>query len=134
MTEFKRIADETGGWDDYDWSKPSLAVVAMGECGGFVLWTVGAHVAFDIKETGLGGNAEDLGIEPDDEGIFIWEGKTKSSRDYEGEYDSWLDGEFREPTEAEWASIRRGECPWNPDERIRPEALARIKAAATEPT
>jgi hypothetical protein len=78
--QFTRIADEPGntGWDGYDWSKPSLAVVAMGERGGCVLWTVGAHVEFGMIE-GCGYPwLGDLGIEPDDEGIFVWEGKTKS--------------------------------------------------------
>jgi len=114
FVEIKPVKDGIEGWDGYDWTKPSLAVVAMGEHGGCVLWTVGPHVEFDITETGLGCGLDDLGIEPKDEGIFIWEGKTKSSRSYEGEHDSWLEGEFRSPTEDEWAAIRRGENPWDP--------------------
>lgn len=105
------------GWNIYDWKKPSLAVVATGDDeDGWIMWTVGPHVKFDIDEVGLSRRLGDLGIDKDaPAGISIWEGKIKTSTSYEGEQDSWLEGSFREPTEEEWSMIRQGKCPWNDD-------------------
>lgn len=118
--------DEIGGWNDYDWSKPSLAVIASDGNGyGCVIFTVGAHVEFELKEGGLR-DLGDLGLDDAPRGISIWEGKTESHRDYEGDVDTWLKGTFREPTEQEWASISRGGCPWDWRAWFKPAALVAV--------
>ncbi len=116
--------DVIGGWNDFDYSKPSLAVIASdGDGHGCVLSTVGVHIEFEIKEAGLH-DLGDLGMDDAPRGISIWEGKTESHRDHEGDVDTWLEGAFRQPTEQEWAAIVRGECPWDWRAWVKPAALA----------
>lgn len=60
--DFKRIPRPDGDWNDYDWSKPSRAVVASDGDNGWVIWHVGVHIEFDISE-GVGSRQlEDLGM------------------------------------------------------------------------
>lgn len=110
--------DECTGWGAYDWSKPSLAVVVSNGTKISVPWTVGVHVQFDLVEHGL--YFEDLGLDPPDAGIWIWEGKTVAEQSYEGEHDAYLDGTFRAPTDEEWAAIKRGVCPWDDSLWLKP--------------
>jgi len=89
------------GLEDYDWSKPSKAVIAMSGDGGFgcVLWTVGAHVNSMIREAGVN-DLDLLGLDDAPEGISIWEGDTKTVHTHTpdcNEWDSWLEGSFRAP-------------------------------------
>lgn len=99
--------------DPRNWTKPSLAVIACdGDGNGCVLHTVGPHVTHELDE--IGRALGDIGLDDAPEGISIWEGKIKTSGpDHDGEYDAWLDGTFREPTDDEWAAIRAGRCPWS---------------------
>jgi hypothetical protein len=117
MTDFTPIDEEPR--PEYDWSKPSLAVVACdGNGHGCVLWTAGPHVESLVHEAGVT-NLSDLGLDDAPEGISIWEGTIKTvhhNTPDANEYDSWLEGSFREPTSKEWESIRKNECPWNDDE------------------
>jgi hypothetical protein len=118
MVEFSSIADSGKKcpdmpWGGYDFEKKSRAVIAMGERAGAVLWTVGAHVRMEMEEAGLTA-LEDLGLEPEAEGIWVWEGRWVYTRDsYSLEYDSYPEGTFRAPTDEEWAAIREARCPWD---------------------
>lgn len=47
-------------------------------------------------------------------GIWIWEGRLRSSRDYWDEHDEWLEGDFRKLTRDEWADYCVNDCPWDP--------------------
>jgi hypothetical protein len=110
----------------YDWTIPSKAVIACDGTGqGCVLYTVGAHVAMDLREIGRG--LDDIGLDDAPAGISIWEGKTTA--DYYlglGSYDSepatQLEGAFRTPTDEEWVAIRAGRCPWDEAAWLLPEA------------
>lgn len=94
-------------WGHYDFSKTSLAVVACdGHGNGCILHHVGGHIAFDLSEVGRG--LGDIGLDNAPEGISVWEGRHVGS----GE-DVTLEGDFRDPTDAEAAAIAAGECPWN---------------------
>lgn len=129
---FERLkqAQPVGGtpdpWGRYDWSKPSRAVVACdGHGNGCVLFTVGAHVNYEMRENGIR-SLGDLGLDDAPEGLSIWEGKTKTSGVGE-DIETWLEGEFRGPTPEEDAAIVSGRCPWNEDAWIlRPALEARV--------
>lgn len=109
---------EEDGPPEYDWSKPSLAVVASdGDGRGCVLWTAGPHVQSFLDEIGRG--LDDIGLDDAPDGISVWEGKIKTYHYYEGDYDADLTGKFREPSDEEWQSIQRGECPWNDEDWIK---------------
>jgi len=102
----------------YDRSKSSLAVLAYNDDGkGCVLWTVGAHVRMEMEEGGLW-TLEELGLEPPEPGIWIWEGKYIYSRcgPYGEDCETDPKGEFRQPTDEEWKLIREGCCPWNDED------------------
>ena len=100
---------------DVDWSKPSKAVVVVGEAGGCVLFSAGPHLDSLMHDAGLS-DLSDLGLDDAPDGISIWEGVVKGRR-YETvdgyEYESDTVGSFRAPTDEEWASLRRNECPWD---------------------
>lgn len=99
------------------WAQDSHALIAQGERGAVVIESVGAHLDFEINESGLGPDAEDLGfvVSHDDPAIFIWTGKIKGS----GEYDSYPDGVTRPLTEEELLKFARGE-PVLPTDAIPP--------------
>ncbi len=106
-------------WGNYDFSKPSLAVVASdGQGEGAVLWTVGAHLNLEMEEIGLY-RLDELGLDNAPLGISVWEGKGVWSRgpwEHPQDGDMELVGEFRDPTKLEWAFIKDNECPWNDEE------------------
>lgn len=100
--------------DDYDWSKSSLAVVASTDGTGVVLWTAGPHVSSMIED--IGGGLEEIGLDDAPDGISVWEGGIKTVHINTpdcNEWESWLDGGFRSPTDEEWTAIRKNECPWD---------------------
>lgn len=105
-------------WQDYDFDKPSKAVIARGERDfSSVIWTVGGHVRLDLEETGI--DADDMGLVPPDQGIWIWEGTTIwHSGTWECPQDGEVEfvGKFRKPTEEELRKIGNNECPWNDEE------------------
>lgn len=119
---------EPNPWNGLEWEIPSLAVVACdGNGNGCVLWTVGAHVAFEMWEVGLT-QLGDLGLDDAPLGISVWEGK------YHWQPGGWecpQDGEmypkgtFRPPTDEEWTAIREGRCPWD-EAKWRAKELAEI--------
>lgn len=91
------------------------AVVACNSASqGCVLSFVGKALDHLIFSNGVN-TLNALGLDGSPDGISIWEGEvvtTKMWTDYGWEYDCHLEGEFREPTDEEWAAIRRDECPW----------------------
>lgn len=116
-------------WEGYDFSKPSQAVVAADAKGkGAVLWSVGGHIRMELEEAGLS-DLDDLGLEPPDElgaGVWIWVGTYSwvpgYVEGYEAPGEGYMDckGEFRRPTDDEWAAIKDGRCPWdNEDWKIK---------------
>lgn len=101
--------------DGVRWDLPSKAVVASKDGDGCVLYTAGPHVKSLQEETGTH-RLDDLGLDDAPDGISVWEGKiTGGGYDsFNGDYhDTFLKGEFREPTHYEWQMIREGQCPWN---------------------
>ena len=126
--------DKDYGWEACDWSKPSLAVLAIGTVGeGCVLHTVGAHVACDIDQ--ISSRLDELDFDPAppaDLGIVVWEGVTKGGgKDhYNGDYyDTYLRGKYREPTPEEWEAIKKGKCPWDPTRWYDPAKVKEIDEA-----
>ena len=98
-----------------DWRRPSLAVVANTDVASVVLFTAGPHVRSFIDDV-CSPLLDEHGIDGAPSGISVWEGMIRSAH-YNtpdmNEYDAWLEGTFREPTDAEWLSICQGKCPWN---------------------
>jgi hypothetical protein len=127
MTDFESFQDDKDhpGPDDYDWTKPSKAVVVQGTGGGCVLFTAGPHVASMINEAGVS-DLDNLGLDDAPDGVSIWEGGIKSvhhNTPDANEHEWWLEGAFREPTDEEWESIRKNDCPWDDNEwRAPPKA------------
>jgi hypothetical protein len=118
--------------EDFYPAMPSKAVVAADDDEhGVILWDVGTHVP--ILREGCGRAAEDLGLLPPSAGIWVWEGETRwipggFECPQDGEIEA--DGNFRPPTDEEWAAIRKGECPWDFREWLTPEAAAREAASS----
>jgi hypothetical protein len=91
---------------------PNRAVVAQGETGcGVVLYSTGEGMRCLLEN---GPRLDDVGMDDAPPGIWIWEGGLAGGeRAHEGDYnDVYPVGKFREPTEIEWAAIKRGETPW----------------------
>jgi hypothetical protein len=109
-------------WNDYDWDRESLAVVASDGGGtGCVLWTAGPHVQFEQQETGCV-QLEDLGLDDAPLGISIWAGQylldglSAALCDVPDSCTTHPRGRFRPPTDEEWAAIRAGRCPWRDED------------------
>jgi hypothetical protein len=111
-------------WEGYDFSKPSRAVVAENNGGeGAVLWYAGGNLGMEIREGGMGSHTDDLGLHPPKPGIWIWEGKSiwiPGPWECPQDGSTELHGDWREPTEEEWQSIRGGVCPWNDEDWLLP--------------
>lgn len=114
----------------YDWDKTNLAVVVQSDHDGIVLWYVGGYISNEIES--VGNHLDDLGLDDAPEGISVWEGKYSyhsSSWEYYSEgFDSEPHGKFREPTEEEWKAIKRNECPWDPEDWLKQDALVKEKS------
>jgi hypothetical protein len=99
-------------YEGYDFSKPSRAVVAAGSLQSALLWHVGGWLAAEVEA--VGEHAEDLGLDDRNvPGVWVWEGKY-AALDREG--NTQPEGEWRAPTDDEWAAIRAGLCPWNDED------------------
>ncbi len=129
-------------WGGYDFEKPTLAVIASadgneGSVGeGAVLWSVGPHIRMEEEEVGLH-TLEELGLQPESGGIWIWEGRGvwyDGPYEYPQDGENVLEGTFRRPTDEEWEAIRRSECPWNDDDWLHPQYKDRILAARDAPS
>lgn len=97
-------------WRGYNFERPSFAVIASGEHDsmGCVLWTAGPHVRLYVEEYGF--KFDELGLDPPEQGIWIWEGTIDASSEAAVKP---LKGTWRYPTPAETRSINAGQCPWN---------------------
>jgi len=102
--------DGPEGADGYDWTKPSLAIVACdGKGHGTVLFTAGPHVRSFIEEVGTSALG-DLGLDDAPHGLSVWEGCIiGGGRDEHTK----LSGTFRKLTAQEIVSVTLGQCPWN---------------------
>jgi hypothetical protein len=109
-------------WGGYDFSKQSRAVVAArSKDEGIVLWGVGGHInaAMHPAASSLGPTLDALDLTAPGCGIWIWEGKyvwAPENLEHPDSDDSMPQGEWREPTEEEWQSIRNGVCPWDDED------------------
>lgn len=137
LTDEPAASDKDRQWGpEYDWEKPSRAVIACRDGYGVVLWWVGAHMTYEIKE-GYGSDLSDLGLDNAPEGISVWEGIYVYSRSgYWDEPDACdvdPSGSFREPTDEEWEAIRRGECPWDKADWLDPDYGEPIETRPMKP-
>lgn len=104
---------------NYDFSKPSRLVIAYGGHGdGIIMWAVGGHFAVFYDMNGGSLEVSEYGLDYTvDAGIYVWEGHildTSTDSPINGrDYDCELQGELREPTEAEWDAIKAGNPPWD---------------------
>lgn len=134
LTDDERTAHER---DPRDWRKPNRAVVAFAASkSGLVLWFVGAHLEDAISLIGTR-DVDHLGFELTEgpatvtidrdghpfvdfpEGLCIWEGHTSGGfyNAHTGDCDDCqLKGTCRRPTDNEWAAIREGRNPWDPND------------------
>jgi hypothetical protein len=104
---------------------PEKAMVAFGDAATdvCVLWCTkgvaedmaeGLYNGCDVFEHGMGDNP--------DHGIWVWEGWIQINRfdtDYGADFDVEYNGEWREPTDREWAAARRRQNPFKPQEQRR---------------
>lgn len=104
---------------------PSKVMVAYGEYEkGAVMWAVGHHISMEMDDSGLT-DPEDLGLEPDEPGIWVWEGIYVYVPGYVDGYEApgegYMEpkGTWRLPTDQEWEALRNGECPWDPKEWLK---------------
>lgn len=98
-------------YDCQNGSKDSLALIASDGERAYIINYVGMHLDYWICE----GGANDF-FEGVEAGVWFWKGRIKSSRDYFGEYDEELEGDFRKLTEEEWELLQGGDDLWDADE------------------
>lgn len=101
------------------WTENSVAVVAFGgDFKGVLLYHTGVHIDYFMEESDEATAVENMcNPEPPDVGIWIWTGQMNSDGHtdaFEDSYDSWLEGEFREPTDEEWTDIMNHKDPLPP--------------------
>ncbi len=118
--KFQSLAEEPNDIPWWNYQKNCLAVVSIpdDESQGVVIWYVGGRLSDEIEENGRFLEDLDLYSHEGMTGIMVWEGNYKyiDSADKYDDPTGWVAfGEFREPTEDEWTSIMKNECPW--DER-----------------
>lgn len=103
---------------------PSLAVFVLFAGKAEIIKWFGDDLAYWIETMGMDETAKDLAQTwADGIGaaaaplVCVWKGKIRTSRDYYGEYDAWLEeDEVRRVTEEEWAILTAQEEPWYLDE------------------
>lgn len=116
LEDFEKVSPRVVG--EWDREKKSLAVVASNGSHGAVIWYVGFSISMEVEEAGLD-TLCDLGLDDAPVGISIWEGTyvwSPGPFEHPNDGDMWPSGSFRDPTDDEWQAIRKGECPWNPDD------------------
>ncbi len=100
------------------WEQDCYAVVVNRNGQGCVLhYGGGASLRYEIEEMGC--NAlDDLGLDDAPDGISVWVGRyitvggAARLGDYDDSYETKAVGEFRDPTDEEWAAIRQQKNPW----------------------
>jgi hypothetical protein len=92
-------------------STENRAVVASKWGYGAVLWTnPDSQIEFEVGDREVH-DLSDLGLDHAPDGIHIWEGKFVWHSNNKGEYET-LEGNFRLPTESEWADIKQNKNPF----------------------
>jgi hypothetical protein len=95
----------------------SHALIANGSRSGAVLQYTGPGITCEIEEASLS-DLEDLGLDDAPPGLSIWTGKYIFVPGYVDGHvapgEGWCEprGSFRPLTDAEWASLRKGELFW----------------------
>ena len=112
------------GFGEYDLDKLSVAlVVSIGEYA-IVLEYAGRDITMEITETGLGYEADLLGLIPESDGLWIWEGTyTWHDGPFECPQDGTMEpnGKFRRLTIEEMELIAYGARLWDQSEWKAPE-------------
>lgn len=90
-----------------------LCVVNYGK--PLVLDCIGPAVEYFQQEGFLDDTLEN-DLEPDANGVLIWEGSIECVRYLEGDFDEYLKGTTRSSTKEEWEAHLNGEYPWDPNE------------------
>ena len=110
--------------DDPDPHGLQRAIVAFGcigrgrKSGNATVVYATPHLICDFAEGGIdAGDVWGSATDDPDNGIQVWEGRivyttTPSTPNGPAEFDVDYDGDWREPTEAEWTAIRNGRDPW----------------------
>jgi hypothetical protein len=112
---FKALPEKGPAW------KPGMQSRALigcdGDGNGALLAWIGESLEYEID--GIGKALADLGLDDAPEGLSIWEG-TYVGRRYDTmdgtEYETEVQGTFRDLTDEEWDALKRGDDPWNPDD------------------
>jgi len=100
---------------------PERSVALVAFPGGSVVFARGRLLTEEIRENGY--NAEDVGLlgvrdkwsDGPAAGLWVWEGQAEvvKSETQEGvEYDLEFNGQWRAPSNIEWAKIQRGQNPF----------------------
>lgn len=119
---------------EYNFDKPSRAVVVQGEQGGAIAWTVGGHVRDQIQS--VGSDLEYLGLEAPGPGVWVWEGLgvwTPGSHECPADGDYDLVGKWRLPYRHEWELLLQGRCPWNDEAWMWPGTFTRMVLQLARP-
>lgn len=107
-------------WKGLSFDDPCKAVIANNGRAGCVLWTVGAHIRFEMEECGFS-QLGDLGLDDAPDGISIWEGIyvwQSGGFEYPHDGEMYPAGKFRKPSKEEWDKIIKNECPWSNESSI----------------
>lgn len=108
-------------------AKPSLAIVASDGRRAVILDFVGGALDYWISEGGDKKSFDGVGA-----GVWIWEGTVVGTRDYWGEYDERLEGDFRELTDEEWGLLQDDDVLWDAAEWEACPALQRDRGQETQ--
>jgi hypothetical protein len=97
-------------WD----KRPAKALVACYFGKAELLEHQGGDIDYEIENVGRGDYLFDhsMGLPPED-GIWVWEGYLHTSKDYYGDVDCYLEGEYRKATEEEWQRHLKEEYIWD---------------------
>lgn len=92
----------------------SIALIASNGNHGCVMAHHGSGIEYEIEAIG-DGPLEDFGLDDAPEGLSIWEGylhATGGRSMFEDDYETSLEGEFRDLTDEEWALLKETGVPW----------------------
>jgi hypothetical protein len=109
VESIKPIREYEPPWD----KRPAKALVACYFGKAELLEYQGSDIEIEIEAIGRDSLFEhSMGYPPED-GIWVWEGYLHTSRDYWGEVDCYLEGEYRKATEQEWHRHLKEEYIWD---------------------
>jgi len=118
--EFDDEVEDWGGWKRKAWKETSKAIICTNSWSSCVLCYSGIHIDYEVNEFGVDPMSEEsFNPMPPGEGIFYWEGRTKGKTYYDGDSESWLEGEWRRPTEEELTLLKEGKNPLPSNEHLK---------------